>query len=184
MVSYVKLVKDTDIISFRGASIADLDNIISHDSTPFSSYSVIYLHVGTNNIQQNSPAETLLLFQKLISNIVQSIPGVNLIVSSILPRLTDLHSSFQTVVETNNLLSEYCHDLDSVSFVPSYKLVMKKGEIQSVMFYDGLHLNDTGVARLRSYICDRFASSGFAPRKSGHGKTCALKRSQFKSFHF
>ena len=61
---------------------------------------------------------------------------------------------------------------------------MKNGEIQSVMFYDGLHLNDDGVDRFRCYICDRFAVFGFAPLVETCGKTRAFKRSQFYSFHF
>ena len=181
MVSFIKFVNDTDVFAYRGAHLSDLISIIQNDPSVFASYSVMYLHIGTNDISNSSVDHILDLFETLVQTIQELYPTLTLILSSVLPRFVDFATTFEKVKLVNQRLSSFCAKT-GVYFAPSYKFLMRKGHINQGLFHtDGLHLSNTGVQTFRGYICDRFASVGFKSTRALYGHTHSFRRPDFYS---
>lgn len=168
---------DTDIWSFRGASVNDIINCISFINV--SDYSCIVLLCGTNNIISDDLKGILASFHTLVQKLMFLNPLALIIISSVLPRPIDDTLVGHKVILVNYLLKKYSLDWGA-HFIPSFKLFLSHGHIVKQLYHtDLLHLSLNGTIRLRQYFLQRFSGFGFKSLSFTTGITNVLSRKQW-----
>jgi len=125
--------KNTRVRKFPGASTSDM----FHYSKPILNKkpSNLILHVGTNDCQTSTSGEVYARIRKLVVHFEKEVPGVNVIVSTVIGRTDDLQA--QAVLSQVNYLLK-SSDLS----------ILDNGNISSNhLGRKGLHLNIQGVGK-------------------------------------
>jgi hypothetical protein len=73
-------------------------------------FSHIILHLGTNDVQKYSVDVITCKFRNLIYSVSRKNPDINILISSVLPRPTDVHILGEKVVAINNRLVRICKE--------------------------------------------------------------------------
>ena len=147
---------NTQIIAYRGITMEQLAVRIKDNKIPhLQSKQLIAIHVGTNNIDPrvgDSPDELFLKTRFMIDCIRQKLPTATIVISLILPRLTDFDITVARIKEYNYKVTNWASNL-GVSVIPSYRNFVNHGRpIDSLYAIDNLHLKDTGTAVLQEYL--------------------------------
>ena len=135
-------------VCIPGAKICDIRTALQ-DLLQEYDFKNIYLHVGSNEIPENSPfcvAQDLSMF---MAEVRLYLPTTKVFLSAILPKLDDNY--LPGINEINNLLCNSCNAFGYV-FVqhPSFA---KQGRINWSFFaWDSVHLNRRGVHQLTTDI--------------------------------
>ena len=118
----------------------------------FSHYRVFLIHAGTNDVANlASPSEILQDVKKLINFVFSLKKGVQVIISSILPRPVDFVDSNPTVLSVNALLRNLAQLTDGVKYIVSYRPFIVNRQPVPHMFSPNcrLHPSWVGTACLR-----------------------------------
>lgn len=118
-------------------------------------YTIVILHIGTNDITSGAPASTVVQRMKtLISRISLVNPHIlYFAISAILPRLNQDSMMKTTIKECNSLLQHWTSQTRNILFLNTTKPFLKNGKIVQTLYKDdGLHLNQEGKHKLFSYF--------------------------------
>ena len=123
----------------------------------------ILLHIGTNNLARNFDAHAVLTEMGNLIRLIKKINDkIHIVVSGILPRLTDFDVSDKSIKEYNKLLSRVCKDCN-VMMIRSFNGFTSGKEPRGIKEWlfarDGLHLNTRG-----SYILSQLFRVQFSDR--------------------
>jgi lysophospholipase L1-like esterase len=115
-------------------------------------YNTLVLHVGTNNIPHDTPANIQQYYEHLINSILQTQPNLRLIVSGIVPRhTTQFRGVYQDPIgpmnrkaaATNLRLRQVCRNR-SLKYISVWCAFLDRDFLSR----DGLHLSPSGIAYL------------------------------------
>jgi lysophospholipase L1-like esterase len=146
---------NVDVVSFSGYRIEQMWGVIGHKVT---NYSVIVLHIGANNLWNDTPSEVLNHYQQLVHKVLQVNSRCQVLLSGLLPRAQDfypgkmksedflylvnrkaafINNKLSIIVQSNSRLSYIGH----TSFVIGGKLQQRQ-----LLSKDGLHFSRSGAA--------------------------------------
>ncbi len=155
--------RDTEVKYFKGRTVSQLSDMVFFGQVDVSGYSVIYIHAGTNDINDlvNTgkikhvlPYQVLELYQALRANIRRRNSSAIILISSIIPRL-DNYACYDPLVRGINFcIEKWCAKSGGTTiFVPSWKWFVSRGmPIQAYYAKDGLHPNGAGNGALQAGI--------------------------------
>ena len=85
----------------------------------------------------------------MIYSVRRKNPDISILISSVLPRPTDVHTLGEKVVAINNRLVRICKE-EKVQFIKSFRRFLHQGKPKRDLFSIryALHLNDAGVLQL------------------------------------
>jgi hypothetical protein len=149
-----------------------------HPST-YQNGKVILLHCGTNDIPKTPIKDFIPKFKRLVDLIRINAPQIVIIVSAVLPRLRDDAIFYEKIKEVNFQVKKSCEEW-RVWFVPSNRLMLRNGKPIVDYYYDGLHLNNHGIIRLKQYFSQKLSELGGKPT-SVNSTTSYQKRSEWKA---
>lgn len=137
-------------VSFRGASIEELTQLISGSHVPFLQHkSVVIIHAGTNNIIKDSIGTILSKLDKLLQVFASKICNPHLVLSLCIQRPIDFNVTGPKVFALNKALQ--AREIPwGMNTIPTYTVFQKNNMVQFHMFNsDGLHPRPYGDMRLR-----------------------------------
>lgn len=140
-----------DLVAVRGARIYSLRNMIKGRDICLANYSHIIIHLGTNDIVNNSVDKIIADFRELIVTIKSYSSSIKIFISSILPRPVDFSYTGNKCKSVNLELSRMCSK-SNLSYIRSFKRFFHKGiPVRSLFAFKdgGLHLNEAGQYELR-----------------------------------
>lgn len=145
-----------DVLAYRGASIGEVTYNMDKDKDIIDGYSCIVFHVGTNDIFRLSVDKFMSAYCNLISSAKRLFPGVDIGMSSIIPRPVDFQKTNPKITKINKRLSELCLKM-KVHFIHSYRVFLKGGKplVELYGYRDSLHLNVEGSRLLGLYLRKR-----------------------------
>ncbi|KAJ8297950.1 hypothetical protein KUTeg_024481 [Tegillarca granosa] len=150
---------DVDVVSFSGFRIEQMWEKI-HTMVPF--YTMIVLHIGANNLWNDSVSKVLRQYQNLVQNIWTVNATCRVVISGLLPRgqnrfqgkaksvkfLSMVNRKALAVNKKLHLISQSYQRLSYVGH-PDF---MVNGQLQPMLSRDGLHLNWNGTANIVAKI--------------------------------
>ena len=154
----------------RGGRIRDFLTRIEDNSINLVGRDAILLHMGTNNIGTDNEASWVLNDMGNMVRIIRSKnPGIQIVISGILPRLVDQRRTEATIKECNKLLAIASRDTDVV-FLRSFNNYCDGKEPRGVKEWlfatDGLHLSRSGIKTLHQLFRVQFSDRNIAQRKA------------------
>lgn len=118
--------------------------------------SKIFLLLGVNDILYNdaSPETVLSQIDEIVKEIKEKLPNTKIYIESIYPVNDDWRNDHDyrvkestivnnTIVETNELLKEYCSN-NKIKYIDVYSSLLENNELNREYSDDGLHPNDNG----------------------------------------
>ena len=128
--------------------------VIGHKVT---NYSVIVLHIGANNLWNDTPAEVLNHYQQLVQKVLQVNSRCKVLLSGLLPRAQDLYpgkmksEDFLSLVNRkaafiNSKLSNIVQSNSRLSYIGHTSFVIGGKLQRQLLSKDGLHLSRSGAA--------------------------------------
>ena len=135
--------------SFSGARIADMENYLK----PLlrKEPDEIILHVGTNNIRDESPRCVAEGIVNLVTQIQQDFPTTHLTISPLLPRSDNLEFN-DKIKEANKILKSFCSSR-------GFTLIRIKNVDLTRLNRRGVHLNRKGSSLLSNSYADYLNSN-------------------------
>jgi len=154
----------------RGAVIGDFLTRLMDNSINLLGRDAILLHMGTNNVAQHHCASWVLTDMGNMVRVIRGKnPGIQIVISGILPRLVDQATTEKTVKEINKLLAIASRDTNVV-FLRSFNNYCDGKEPRGVKEWlfarDGLHLSNAGTKTLHQMFRVQFSDRNIAQRKS------------------
>ncbi|CAG2233950.1 PAFAH1B2_3 [Mytilus edulis] len=149
---YLKL-SNVDVVSFSGYRIEQMWGVIGHR---VPDYRIVVLHIGANNLWNDTPADVLTHYQSLVESILRLNPTCQILLSGLLPRGQDMFPgkmksmSFLSLVNRkasyiNNKLRIIVQSVPRVTYVAHRSFVVD-GKLQRLLLSkDGLHLTRDGA---------------------------------------
>ena len=155
--------RETDIRYFKGKTISELSDIVFFKKVDVSGYAVIYIHVGTNDlnnliasgeISHTLPVHIMERFRALRANIRRVNSTAIIQFSSIMPRMEDFTRYDPLIRGINFALEKWCAKTQGACiFVPSWRWFVHGGSpIQAYYCRDGIHPNGAGNSALQAGI--------------------------------
>jgi lysophospholipase L1-like esterase len=159
IIKFIKVTNLADVISEPGINIDRLAYKLRLRKWDISSYSVIVVHVGTNDVECNTPSEIIKKFQSLLEIIKQQNKQAKIAVSSILPKPCKPKCTNDKICIVNSDLKRLCTASKS-HFIPSYRPFAKKLKQGSLDLFaiDRLHLSFKGAKCLRDNLVGNIKS--------------------------
>ena len=102
----------------------------------------MFLEMSINDINAKVPEDTIFTHYVKTMEVVAK-HRVPLYVQSVFPTTGEYKESNPVVVSLNRRLKDYC-DKHHTQYIDVYDALVKDGELDSTLTYDGLHLNVTG----------------------------------------
>jgi lysophospholipase L1-like esterase len=174
----IRNINDSSIYSLSGITIDELTNKIGQIVSNHVNCKTILIHCGTNNLGRHSTPQIISKFQELISTIQTKNPLIRILISSILPRISQDPDMNAVTDHINHLLKELCAK-NGCHFEASYKVFYKKNKTDPNLFTDGLHPSMTGTKRFRQFYCQRLSEMG-NKATSPFSKHLYLRRSEWQ----
>ncbi|CAG2246625.1 PAFAH1B2_3 [Mytilus edulis] len=149
---YLKL-SNVDVVSFSGYRIEQMWGVIGHR---VPDYRIVVLHIGANNLWNDTPADVLTHYQSLVESILRLNPSCQILLSGLLPRGQDMFPgkmksmSFLSLVNRkasyiNNKLRNISKSIPRLTNVRHHSFVVD-GKLQRLLLSkDGLHLTRDGA---------------------------------------
>ena len=143
---------------FQVTASSRCGGVIGHKVT---NYSVIVLHIGANNLWNDTPSEVLNHYQQLVHKVLQVNSRCQVLLSGLLPRAQDFYpgkmksKDFLYLVNRkaafiNNKLSIIVQSNSRLSYIGHTSFVIG-GKLQhQLLSKDGLHLSRSGAATVAS----------------------------------
>lgn len=167
LVKYVQKLNNTQVLAFKGITIEQLAVRIKQDKIPhLAGKRLVLTHVGTNNVETDSPESMVAKTNFLIDMIRAKLPEVPIMISLIIPRPKDFDVLGKTVLKYNYMMYDLSKRL-KITCLPTYrKFLFDRRPISKLYAGDKLHLKPDGITVLTSY----FSSSLGNPKKENQIK--------------
>ena len=154
----------------RGGRIGDFLTRLMDNSINLTGRDAILLHMGTNNVARD---DSVTCVMTEMGNMVRIIrcknPGIQVVISGILPRLVDQKTTETRVKEINKLLAIASRETNVV-FMRSFNSYCDGKEPNGVKEWlfaqDGLHLSSSGTKTLHQMFRVQFSDRNIAQRKT------------------
>ena len=188
-------IKDCCIISRPGRTFASMTRDIRQGVVKVAQFSVVATVLGTNDVDNlvysrfgpvgykvrsrnhHAPAHPMTLSHKhddfihLMCTIKDFNPQASLVILAVIPRPGDWDWSKQFSYELNDYMQKWCctqQDAGSNAiFVPAYGMFQKSGQpVRAYFAGDGIHLNESGLFRLRQCLRQALADHNIASKGS------------------
>ncbi len=145
--------------TYSGAKVKTLEREVENLKTIIELADVIYLHVGTNNIEKDSIQTITSQVQNLITKVQQMNSRAIVGWSAILPRPRDEFNTHDKVITVNTQVGEWC-DKTRRPCLRSFSPVTKYGWARREFFSttDRLHLNKGGVQQWVNFLKHQISS--------------------------
>jgi lysophospholipase L1-like esterase len=179
LLHHIRYVKDCRIYALSGINLSELNSYLKNNVKLLDGIQSILVHCGTNNITKNSQSDIISQFNNLILTIRNVNPNINILISSILARPIDFDIHGHKCAELNSKLKTLCKE-HRIRFVASHRLSLCQGRPIENIFYDGLHLNDVGVRKLKQVFSQNLAEHGNRPTREGF-ESHYFRRSEWKT---
>jgi hypothetical protein len=179
----VRHVNDCNVISLSGIRLEELSDLIRIRPSTLSGYSSILVLCGTNNVGHDTIAIILEKLELLVRQIYMANEQAIVLLSSILARPLDHDRVGHMCAQLNRQLKVKCMEW-GVKFVAAHKITLKFGKPINDLFYDGIHLKQPGVIKLRQYLSQRLAEYGTKAVNQTHGQSIYLRRQGWKLPNF
>ena len=144
----------------RNARIENVIHAVSTDAINVRGFSIIILHMGTNNLETDTVEIMRIKFQQLLNVIKMRNRRAIIAVSAVLPRPIDFPRSRGKSTMLNKELTSMCMSpalTHSLFFIPSYRPFIKDAQpVANFFASDGLHLSPEGVQALRKFFFNAF----------------------------
>ena len=153
MCKYIRHIPNTEVYFVKGATISGLSYQLLQSDINLLNYRIIIIHVGTNDVRQREMYEIECHYKALIYQIHHINKEATIILSSVLHRPVDFHSTESKVIKINQCLKDLSKKYLYCANIKTYKSFMKKGAPNTALYArkdGGLHLNQNGTFRLRS----------------------------------
>ena len=155
IIKYVTKLNNTQVLAYRGIRLEELAVRVLQDKIPhLDGKQLVVTHVGTNNVQRDTPDEMVNKTRFLVDMIRQKNTEATIVISLIIPRPIDY-------LERADLVKEYNHKIISLStqlgvfYIPTYRKFMSaKNPIDDLYAIDKIHPKDTGTLVLQQYFKD------------------------------
>ena len=153
IIKYIDGLNNTQVVAYKGIKTEQLALRIIQGKIPhLPDKQMVVLHVGTNNIQNDSPE---LMFTKLcflVDAVRDKLPSSIVVVSLILPRPIDHHFRAQKVKDYNFMVQNRAADIQ-IRCVSSYRdFLYNSTPISHFYAKDNIHLLPPGTACLQAYL--------------------------------
>ncbi len=148
-------VKGTDLWCYPGKDIDYIRRQLKNNSHILHKFSLIVIHIGTNNIHKNSTSHIKQDFCALLAAI-REICNADVAFSCILPRPRDDKRTANKIQEINKWLQNWS-EANQCLCLRSYNFARKHVDV--VYRRDGLHLNDEGIRRFTDFLNHQLAPS-------------------------
>ena len=154
----------SDTLCFPGATVASLRSSLSDNFGSYFNFTtkVVFVHVGTNNLQKSFWEKDFRAFNNLYLSLRERFRCARIIFSALLPRWDceqlyqkSLYYNLQLATLCNNLSCDFFDGSDIFEFDDSY------------LHVDGLHPTVTGAQLLSSEI-ENFIVNKLSHRCTGH----------------
>ena len=121
---------------------------VYHDELDGYQANKVYIMIGTNNLQMNTDEEIITGLRLLVRAVKQRQPKAGILLSAILPR-TD---QAKRVITINQGIMQMAGE-EQVQFInPGVVFLKEDATIDSTLFTDGLHPNETGYNKLAHFL--------------------------------
>lgn len=160
--------KEFQVVPYRGVTVEALrEQLHAHDRRLWvSGYSVILLHVGTNDIGNGSGEQEIVRsMDGLMTDIRQFNREALIVVSAILPRPRDYEATVLLTHQVNAGLEHLCGATEGSLFIRSYTQFMARKRVSHEFYVDGLHLNSEGVDRFKQFLCTQLSKKMLEQRR-------------------
>ncbi|VDI66994.1 Hypothetical predicted protein [Mytilus galloprovincialis] len=128
---YLKL-SNVDVVSFSGYRIEQMWGVIGRR---VPDYKIVVLHIGANNLWNDTPADVLTHYQSLVDSIRRVNPSCQILLSGLLPRGQDMFpgkmksDSFLSLVNRkasylNNKLHNISKSIPRLTYVGHHSFVV------------------------------------------------------------
>jgi hypothetical protein len=174
----VRYVNDCNVYALSGIRLEELNKFLSNNKSIITKARSILIHCGTNNIVSDSEPTIIDKFKIILTTLTNYNKDAHIMISTILARPLDHNKYGPKCASINRRLRELSK-VDNFSVVMSHKITLKAGKPITDMFYDGLHLNQPAVKKLRQYLSQRLAEYGSKPESIISGKTYYLRRCEW-----
>jgi lysophospholipase L1-like esterase len=153
MFKHCEAPRNTRLIVFRGAKINTIVREVRNGKINFRGVKLCILHLGTNDI--NGPGFDLIYprYWELTKIIRNKVPGIEIIVSGILPRPVDLALTTSRSKAANRELKAICQAKKYLHFNTTYKGFLYNNKPRLGLFdKDGLHLSHKGAQKIAQIV--------------------------------
>jgi type III secretion system FlhB-like substrate exporter len=159
IIQFMRQMTYVSVQAIPGSYARDLISICEKGDITLSSFRAVIVSCGTNDLCDSTPEEIVASFAEIIRYIRQKNPTCRLAICGILPRPCDNKHplKLKARVDTNEYLMQYCKRRNVAYF--KLELALKgKGPEDKLYYTDKLHLSDTGVKWLKSWLEGRIGS--------------------------
>ena len=154
MLKTTGFMKGTFIIVKPGKGISFFTDYIKKNALWMSSYDIVIIHAGTNDIQAQGIPEMMLQYQTLAFHFKRSLPNCKLAFSCVIPRPIDEHTTGGKVKEINRGLIRWC-TVKGYMCLRTFQPFLHGAKAKVNLFKGGrdqLHLNKEGQRQLDSFL--------------------------------
>ena len=145
-----------DLATFPGARVSTITQALTGFWSPSAKpvlvverYKILVIHVGTNNLRQPL-ADIRQDFRDLLQAIRSTKNQLRVVFSCILPRPSDFPHTQSKVLELNDWL-RFWASREGLALIDAYRIfAFGHTGVREDLFFDGLHLSESGLIRLRS----------------------------------
>ena len=137
------------VFAKSGASIGDVQKLV--EECKYDGPEYIILKAWTNTATPETAENCEHKARALINAALNKFPTAHIILSSALPRLIPVNrkNTNDVISQLNRMFERNCRNSTRVSFVDHIStFVMESGQIRTDLFFDKVHLNNRGLARL------------------------------------
>ena len=141
--------KTTRVFAKSGASIGDVQKLV--EECEYDGPEYVVLKAWTNTATRETAENCERKARALINAALNKFPTAHIIISSALPRLIPVNrrNTNEIISQLNKMFEINCRNSTRVRFVDHIStFVMESGQIRTDLFYDKVHLNNHGLARL------------------------------------
>ena len=162
--SLCKWLKDTNYIDIQAQPGLRLESALQHINKGYiqvQDYEFVLLAVGSNNIDSCNIQDIRYHLHQLVHQIRMMSPYVTIGLCSILPRPKDDAITETYCKQVNRMFKVYCRYNGIISYLPTWTCMVDNNDTPIKGLYnpdDLLHLNDNGVAALKSYLEGAFST--------------------------
>lgn len=142
------------------ARIENVTHAVTTDCINVRGFSIIIIHVGTNNLATDDVKYMICKYQQLLNAIKMRNRRAIIAISSVLPRPVDFARSRGKSTMLNKELTHLCMLpalTHSLFFIPSFRPFIKDAQpVNEYYGKDGIHLSHDGVQVLRKFFMNAF----------------------------
>ena len=145
---FVKQTNQTFVQAFPGATTGGLIWKIGLGRVLLSSFRIIVLHIGTNDL--GSSVQKILSDMNQLILTIRKTTSATIAISAIIPRPVDEKLKGAKRIQVNKELQKLCRSNENCKFLHTYRPFERSNK--NLFACDGLHLNLQGVSVIKRFI--------------------------------